>query len=56
MPLLKAPSAYPELFTRSVNTKSSDWCLSGTKARIPMTMAAPATCHQTETLLMTAIK
>ena len=39
---------------RSVKTKSRLWCVSGTMIRIPMTSAAPATCHQTEMLFSTA--
>ena len=47
-------SLKPELLSRSVNTKSKLWWLSGTNARIPMITATPITWTPTETLLTIA--
>ena len=49
-----APPSYPELLIRSVNTQLMLWWWSGTTIRISTMSAAPATCHHTDTLLMTA--
>ena len=44
----------PELLMTVPNTVPTlAWCL-GTRIRMSTTTAAPATCHQTEMLLMTA--
>src|SRR5689334_18983477 len=48
------PSTNPELLMVLVNTKDRLWCASGPKIRARTTTAEPATCHHTETLLMTA--
>src|SRR5689334_4840080 len=48
------PSAKPELLIRSVKTKLNDWWVLGRTISRTTTMAAPATCHHTEMLLMIA--
>ncbi len=48
------PPLKPELLIRLPNTKLKFWWLSGTKMSRPMITAVPTTCHQTETLLITA--
>ena len=48
------PPKNPVLLTVLANTSPRlAWC-SGTRMRMRMTAAAPATCHHTEMLLMTA--
>ena len=49
-----APPNIPLLLTVRAKTSPRVACRSGTRARIAITVAAPATCHQTETLLITA--
>src|ERR1700736_4579344 len=49
-----APPNMPLLLMVLANTSEKLACCAGTRNRIRMTAAAPATCHQTETLLMTA--
>src|SRR4051794_11680112 len=51
-----APLSKPELLILVLNTQPIAWCVFGTNARIAITTAAPATCHQTEMLLMTAMR
>ena len=48
------PLNKPVLLIRSVKTKSTLWCLSGTMIRIPMITATPSTCQPTEMLLNSA--
>jgi len=50
------PSPNPEAFAVSVNTKSTLWWRSGTKTRIAMITATPATCQNTEMLLNSATR
>ena len=50
------PMPKPELLIRSVKTKSTLWCLSGTMIRIPMMIAVPITCQKTEMLEKTATR
>ena len=53
MPDVEPPNK-PVLLTVLANTSPKLACCSGTRIRIPMTIAAPATCHHTEMLLITA--
>src|SRR3954469_24717579 len=53
---LTAPPSNPELLILVVNTQLIAWWVFGTKARMPITRAAPTTCHHTEMLLITAIR
>src|ERR1700682_685292 len=48
------PPNIPLLLMVLANTSEKLACCSGTRNRIRITAAAPATCHHTETLLMTA--
>ena len=49
-----APPNMPLLLMVLANTSEKLACCSGTRNRITITAAAPATCHHTEMLLMTA--
>src|SRR5215217_1844222 len=49
-----APPNMPLLLIVLANTSPKLACCSGMAHRITITAAAPATCHHTETLLMTA--
>ena len=56
MPLVSPPASPAELFTRMVKTSATLMCVGGRKTRMRITAAAPNTCHQTETLFMTAMR
>ena len=48
------PPNIPLLLMVLANTSEKLACCSGTRNRMPITAAAPTTCHHTEMLLMTA--
>ena len=52
-PVVEPPNM-PVLLMVFANTSEKLACCSGRKIRIRITAAAPATCHHTEMLLMTA--
>ena len=49
-----APPNIPLLLIVFANTSEKFACCLGTRSRIAMTAVAPATCHHTEMLLITA--